>query len=301
MEVVWLGGLIGFHSNNADALSYQAAALRVLAGQSPYTAMQLAGPYSLVEAAGGGGFVYPPPAALLLVPFALGTPFFVLFKIASVAGLLTIVMLIMRPRTVLGVFFWVAVTLAQPGLTEVKEDQISIAVAALFGLVWLGTSSAAVLGGALKPYTLVGLIMTIRRRGSWRWSLILGACLLALSLVVPGGWGQFLTAWSNGRPGCPDYALPSSACAGFGWVGYLGAAVLLFAAWRVRSESLAFALIGVATILPAPDLYAGYLLIPFVGLLPLAGRILVRLGDRETVANQTSIVQELYRDRRTGS
>jgi hypothetical protein len=51
-----------------DFRSYVAAATRVLANQSMYHPLQLAGPYELARSA-GDVFVYPPSAMLLIAPF----------------------------------------------------------------------------------------------------------------------------------------------------------------------------------------------------------------------------------------
>jgi hypothetical protein len=74
-------------------------------------------------------------------------------------------------------------------------------------------------------------------------------------------------------------------------VGDLGAAVitiglaaaLLIVVIRIRDDRRAFALLSLALILPAPDWFAHYALIPMVGVLPLVMRAVVARAPRAAV------------------
>ena len=97
------------------------------------------------------------------------------------------------------------------------------------------------------------------------------------AFVGIGGWHDFLVALANGRSSS-WYLVPSPIQAlgpGIGTVvGYAAAGLALVGVWRIRSERVAFALLGWAMILPAPDWWSHYLLVPLAAILPFAvGRL----------------------------
>jgi hypothetical protein len=279
------GGLL--HPNLADVHSYQAGARAVLSMHSPYSAMQLAGPYPLHEIAGGNGFVYPPTAAYLLVPLLIdGAPY--VWNVLNVAVFAAVALAIVRREwgtlSNAGWLVAAAIILSQPGLYEVREGQMSPLIAASVGAMWLWPRQSgylAVAGALFKVYPVAGLLWTARKRGS-----IVRPVLLALAIgaTVPilnfSLYGEWITSLANARAGCPEWSLPSFSCAGAGWLGYPVAAALLLAAWFVHRDDVAFGLLGLAMIAPAPDLYWGYLLVPFICALPLLVKVARHVSDR---------------------
>jgi hypothetical protein len=156
------------------------------------------------------------------------------------------------------------IALAAFGLTmflpmDVASGQASPWVASAVGLSYVSTrwgSVASAAAGALKIYPLLAV--------RWWPALLLP---LALGLATIGLWDDWLVAWTNAQPGCPDWALTSVTCAtGASWPGYVLAAIFLVGAWRAP-RPIGFFLLTVAMIIPAPDLFRGYLLVPYMGLL----------------------------------
>jgi hypothetical protein len=225
-----------------DLWTYRQAGTHVLLGHAIYPAAELARPFILPAAAWGQGFVYPPPAALASIPLALLPP---------VAG-------------------WVAFT----AVTAVAL------VAAALGLMWLAprwSGYLAVVGGLLKVVPGAGLVWTWRQRGPLAGPLVLGVVLSAAVVLLLGlqPWVDFVTVMHNARPSSPYYV--QSVTRVFGPVaGYVTVAVLLGLVLMVRDDAIAFALLSIAMIAPAPDLVPHYMLIPMVGLLPLVSRTVAR-------------------------
>jgi hypothetical protein len=257
--------------NAADWWSYHEGAERLIATGSPYSAMQGA-PYLLHEAAWGRGFVYPPLAGLLFLPTLLGGWTFYALDAAGVVGFVTISVLIARREGLAlgGVLVVGALALAHPGFQEVREGQISPLIAAAVGAMWLAPRASgwlAVLTGMVKVFPGIGMVWALRQRAPLLLPILVG---LALGVATWWMWPTWATAMLNAQPGCPAWSLPSIACTtGIRWLGVAVAALLAIAVLRVKSDRLAFLLLTFAMIAPAPDLYWGYLMIPFVGFLPL--------------------------------
>jgi hypothetical protein len=72
-------------------------------------------------------------------------------------------------------------------------------------------------------------------------------------------------------------------------MGYLLAGALCSSALILKRDDVAFAALSVGMVIGAPDIYWGYMLIPFIGLLPLASH--VARGLRSATSGPT------YRDR----
>lgn len=261
----------------ADALSYAEGSSRFWGGMSPYTDMQLEGLYYLDAAAWGRGFVYPPSGALPLVPFTLGEAFFYAWNALSIAALVAVVLLIVRREfghlplpVALGV---AAVTLLHPGMAGLSTGYVSPMVAAAVGTMWLWprwSAIPAILFGLVKVYPLMGLVWTVRKKGVVVIPVVTAAGVVGASLLIQQAyWTDWLTALGNALPVCPEYALPSFACAGRPSIGYLLAVALLIGAWRVRGDRLSFALLGLAMIVPQPDIYWGHVMTAMVAALPL--------------------------------
>jgi hypothetical protein len=265
--------------NWADALTYAEGARRVYGGVSPYTAMQLSGPYPLDDASFGFGFVYPPSGAYLLAPFMAGEVFWFAWNAASVVAVVAVVVLIVRREVGhLSIAGTVAVTalaftLLQPGLTDLETGYLSPMLAAATGAMWLWPKWSgwiSILFGLIKVFPAAGLLWAVRKGGSWMAPLV---AAIALSLAVAVAHPSFITDWitalANAEPGCPEFAFVSFGCLGSPLVGYIAAAVLLLLAWRAGRDDVAFLLLGLATTVPYPDLYWGNLMVPMVAAIPL--------------------------------
>jgi hypothetical protein len=297
--VVAIGSLVELgliHPNLADLSSYRAGAARAFGFQTPYSDMQLAGPYPLDAAAWGRGFVYPPPVAFLFSPLFIQSSASV-WNIVTVTAFVLVALTIVRrewgPLGPIASVVVLAIFLLQPGLQEVKEGQMSPLIAAAVGMMWLQPRRAgywAVAAGLFKVFPLAGLVWASRRRGSVLRPIgILAVVVFASLILTPGWWRDWLTSISNARAACSPIALPSFTCVGFGWMGYLLAGALCSSALILKRDDMAFAALSVGMVIGAPDIYWGYMLIPFIGLLPLASH--VARGLRSATSGPT------YRDR----
>jgi hypothetical protein len=279
LELAALASALASDGHLADASSYHAAMERWLTGASPYSAEQLSGPHTLGSAVGGAGFVYPPSALVLFLPLALGFEATLLWVLLTHAAFMLVVFLISR-RELAGmpaaaVLVPVVGALALPGMGEIRFGNASALIAALVGSMWLLPRHAAVLAvlaGAIKVFPLAGAGWAARWGASLRPAVVLGVVLVALSLTAGiGRWGEWVTAMTTAVPSCPEWALVSTACAtGSSLPGFVLAAVFVIGSMLAPSRSIGFLLLTVAMIAPAPDLYQHYLLIPFVGVVPIA-------------------------------
>ena len=274
------------HPNLADVSSYRAGAAKALNFESPYSAMQLAGPYPLDAAAWGRGFVYPPPVAFLFAPLLIDSSASV-WNLVNVTAFVLVALAIARhewgPLGPVAGLVALAVILRQPGLGEVYEGQMSPLIAAAVGMMWLRPKAAgswAVAAGVFKIFPLAGLVWAARQGGSVLKPIGLLAVVGFVSFILmPGWWRDWVTSISNARAACPTIALPSFSCVGFGWFGYLLAGTLCLGSLKLRRDDVAFATLTVGMVIGAPDIYWGYLLIPFIGLLPLGSHMARDLAD----------------------
>lgn len=264
-------------ANYADFVSYMDGGQRLIAEGSPYSPMQLEGPYPLPDAGGGGGFVYPPTSLWLFLPFAWGTLGGLAFNLvgALLLGIVVLAMLEQRGR----IGWWavpalIALAISPPLADSIRVGQVATWLAAGMGIMWLATKASgwmSVISGLVKIYPGAGLLWAWRHRAPLLLPSLAGLLLAAVTAVAwPRTWAEFLTAWTNAEAGCPPWALPSFACAGVPWLGYLLALVMLGIAWKARSDEVAFLALGLAMLVPAPDVYVHYLLGPLVAALPLA-------------------------------
>ena len=268
----------------ADAISYAAAGQHLLKSEPLYASFQLAGPYELGSATFGRGFVYPPTAALLFVPLApLGSAALaVVFGIAWAAFGLLAFRLARRSglESRASALLALVVTFSGPAISGASSGNLNLIVADGLLASWLWPGSAgtlAVLGGAIKFFPAAGLIWAVRKRRTLRWPLALGVVLVIATTVIIGmsGWNDFVTSFAYGRSSSGYFVISPSRLLGLFFepgigqlVGYSLAAVALAGAWRLKDESAAFALLGWAMILPAPDWYSHYLLVPLAAMLP---------------------------------
>ena len=292
-----------------DALSYAAAGRHLLAGEPLYALFQLSGPYELTAAAVGRGFVYPPTAALLFAPLAPFGAEGLSLVFAAAWFLFGLLAFRLARQSGLGVrsaaLLTLVVTFSGPAINAASSGNVNLLVADALLASWLWPDSAgmlAVVGGAMKLFPAAGLIWTVRRRGSLIWPFALGVGLIvAATLAVgPAGWLDFLSAFGHGRSASWYYVASPTQLLGPGIgtaVGYGLAAAACVGAWRLRDDAVAFALLGWAMILPAPDWYSHYLLLPLAAIMPLVARSLaIRFGRSATESDSPPAGQ---RDRGT--
>lgn len=268
-----------------DFISYYEGARRLVAGEPLYAAAQLAGPYYLGGAAFGVGFVYPPPAALVAVPLVpLGREVaFVLFVAASAVGMAWTAFAIARREGLSQLAAAVTaalVMLSAPTIEGLATGQANPLVAVLLGLTWLyprASGYLAVVGGLVKVFPAAGLAWAIRERAPVLRPLLLGIVVVAVSVLVlgVGAWRDFVVSYANGMPTSFVFPEPPrhylEPLLGARWaqvIVYGATGLLLVAVVRLRSAHAAFAALGIAMILPAPDWYMHYLVIPVFGVLP---------------------------------
>lgn len=289
------GNLYWVPTNLANDLwTYRQAGTDVLLGHAIYPAAELARPFILPAAAWGKGFVYPPPAALASIPLALLPPVagWVTFTVITAVALVAVTVEIARRAGLTGRRWGVAVAVLTlvngPAVGALASSNINGLVAAALGLMWLAprwSGYLAVVGGLLKVFPGAGLVWTWRKRGPLAGPLVLGLVLSAAVLLLLGlqPWVDFVTVMHNARPSSPYYV--QSVTRVFGPVaGYVTAALLLGLVLVIRDDAIAFALLSIAMIVPAPDLVPHYMLIPMVGLLPLVSRTVARVTAPAPVA-----------------
>lgn len=262
---------------DADWLTYAAAVQRAVATGSPYAAHQLAGPFVLPDQDLGAGFVYPPTALPLLVLF----PSELALSLGGVLVLWVVVWMLMRPSWWVGMILALVLAVTPPLYNTLYGGQITAYLAAAFGMMYLAprwSGVLAVAAGMVKITPGFGLVWAIRE-GRWRGSLVFAtAVTVAVALWIPRAIPEYLVVLGNMEPGCRT-PFPSFACAGVAWAGWVLAGVLAVAAWRIRDDALAFAILGLATIPAIPDPYPNSFLIPLVAALPLIRRELQRRAD----------------------
>jgi hypothetical protein len=196
-----------------------------------------------------------------------------LFKLINASVLVIVVAAIAWRQTgrALAVGAVVALTLAHPGM-HVREGQIEPLLAAGIGALWLWPSGwLAVAGGLVKLHPLGGLVWVARKRGPIVKPVLFAIAGVAVwALIFPDLWRDWLSSTVNMRADCNAIGWPSVTCVtGIRWVGPAIAAIMLLGTWRVRSDKVAFLLLSLAILVAAPDTYASYWLIPWVGALPL--------------------------------
>jgi Glycosyltransferase family 87 len=303
--IVWqLGSLVQVLAENghlADAGSYQAAVNRWLSGSSPYSAEQLSGSPTLGSAVGGSGFVYPPIALPLFLPLALGVEATLAWVLLTHVAFLLVVFAIARRELpgapIVAALLVIVAALALPGMKEIRFGNASALVASLVGLMWLLPRHApvlAVVAGSIKAFPLLAIPWSARWRGAMAPAAVLAVLLLLVSLVPdPYRWVEWATVMATAVPSCPDWALTSLPCAtGSSIPGLLLGGLFFIGALAAPSRAVGFLLLTVAMIVPAPDLYQHYLLLPFVGAVPVAcaaaSAAEARIGERGARVSQAA-------------
>ncbi len=291
-----------------DAWSYLAAGQHVLTGAPIYAPFQMAGPYGLIDAAWGRGFVYPPTAALIFAPLGpFGLPGIIAFFTLAWLALGVLAARVAR-QTGLSDRAAVCVALlvfaSGPAINAATSGNVNLLVADFLLGSWLWSGSSgylAVIGGLIKVYPGAGLIWTLRRRRSVKGPIALGigVTVLSLTLLGIGTWHDFVLTVVNGRS-ASWWFLPSPEQAlgpGIGTVAGFGLSLLaLVGVWRLRNDRLAFALLGWAMILPAPDWWSHYLVVPLATALPWVCARLLQSGmaraDAATLPSQHLLTGE---------
>jgi hypothetical protein len=279
---------------SGDYMTYVGGAARVLQGEPLYTALQLDGPYGLDAAAWGAGFVYPPSAALMFVPTAVVAPAvgYIALVVGSAIGLGALVALIGRREGMTrpwAAAFGIGFMLLAPAIEAVSVGQANTVIAIFLAASWLWprvSGYLAVAGGLLKVFPIVGLAWTIRERQPMLRPVLIGAGVVAVTILWmgPGTWFDFVTSLRNGQGSDETLVLaPRRLIAPLlgetisGLALMAAAGIVTLASLRVRSRYAAFAMVTVAMILPAPDWHYHYLLIPQVGIAPWVASKLMKL------------------------
>jgi hypothetical protein len=277
-----------------DWITYSSAAERFLHGQPLYVASQLTGPYHMANVA-GIGYVYPPPSILLFVPFlALGPTLWALANALLFASGLAA----MAHRD-FGRFAALAfgiellvVGVTAPYLDAMVMGNITLGLAGVLAWTWaLGRGSRPIgllagLGGLVKlyPFWLVGWTRPPRARRTIGIALAttLGLIALTLPFVGVGSWVDYARAAANARPLC-GYGIDAVACTLTPSLGALATPVLLaasgvlvLAAIWCTIDSLAFALIAVAVLLPLPEVFTHTFLLVEVLAIAMVGTLVRR-------------------------
>jgi hypothetical protein len=255
-----------------DSQSYTATVQRAWTGSGPiYSDFQLAGPYPLPRASLGKGFVYPPSAIPVLAPYGLGRGVALVLDIGGVIALFA-TFLALLPRTLNGRLLAALLTFNPIMADTIRVGTLTPWLAASVGLMWLRPATSGYLsaiGGAVKIYPLAGLVWAIRKRAPIVLPLLVAAGIGAISLLW--SWPDFFTAWANGQPAC--YTLPSFACAGVPWLGYVVAGLFVVGCAVARRDDVAFASLSLGMVAASPDLWPAYLYIPAIGCIPLLRRL----------------------------
>ena len=276
-------------SRHIDWLSYSHAAERFLNGQSLYIPQQLAGPYLMADIA-GLGFVYPPPSVLLFVPFLPlgGTAWSIASALLFSSGIAAMARRDFGRHAglALGLALLVAGVTA-PYLDAVVMGNANLALAGAFAWAWAvgrGTRPVGViagLGGVVKlhPLALAGWTRPDHARrtiaAAVGTSSVIG--LVTLPIVGIGSWLDFARAATNARPLC-GYGIDAVACALLPIAGPLTTPILVacsglliaVAIWA-RQDTVAFALIVVAILVPLPEVFVHTFLFIEVLVFAIAG------------------------------
>ena len=296
-----------------DWTVYSDSAQRFLSGGSLYAQVQLDGPY-LPWQSSREGYLYPPPSILLFLPFATGTAGMIGWVTLNaglfMAGLAAVV------RHELGrgwlfpfAFVLLGLTLYVPLHVGLTAANASVGVAGLYAFAWARRDRPGAWAGigavvALLKVTPGLLAVFAARRGGPRVliaaaGVAIGISVVTLPLFGLDSWRDFFVSLSNVVPACiegrfgPVCTLePLLGAGGAKAIAALIGLALALAALRVRSERLAFVLIGAAILAPSPDLQVHYWLIAYVAFILVAvvpiARTVQRWRARQGAGRTTS-------------
>jgi hypothetical protein len=261
-------------SSPKDFDSYLIGARAILAGRSPYTAAQVAGPFDLQDMA-GTGYVYPPSAAIITAPFLISRELFaVLNYLALVTGCLVVLRhyRLLRPASAF-VTLW-AITFHPGTMESLSLGAVSPAVAGALGLaVTRAPAWPYGVGAALKLFPGAWVAVGARRRPprDWIWFLA-GALVPALIAIVFAGldpWLQYVRVLVNAEASCNSIA--SLPCAGVPPMLLYGLAAVLLLAAAVAPVAIGMLATVTAVLIVAPDIWYHYLLLFVPAVLALIG------------------------------
>ncbi len=272
--LMWIGKAPGWAY---DFEAYYNAALRLLAGGSPYQAETLAGPF---RPGPYGLYLYAPPLAVVIVPLTwLGNATGALVWLMLHITVLALACALMPvSRSIRLATFGVA-ALSAPVLLDINLGNVSLVLTFLAVLAWRwldrpGAGVALAVALTLRP-TMVVIAGWWLVRGVWRpvvWTALTGLLIVVGSLVfvAPERWLDYLTVLGNisDVTGVHRNVDLGSALLLFG--GPAGAASLaLFAGYAIalaaillslrRDRELSFVVTLVASLLLAPLLWDHYL------------------------------------------
>jgi hypothetical protein len=274
-----------------DFNTYWYTARQILEGGPIYPAWQLSGPYPLGNAAFGLGYVYPPTAALLSAPLGLLSisVSWSLCLVAAGIALGGVCFQIARNEqftTRASVLIAAIVVLSPPSLESLLTGNVNVLIACAVGAAWLRPKLGGyvfVVLGLVKIYPIFGLIWSIRARVAVKGPLAVGVVIVLATLWIlgPRPWLDYVSVIVNGQP-TSDFILPAPRAFLGGMVGStvatLAALVLtglvMFFVRRDQHDHRALFLLSWALILPAPDWYLHYLIVPLVGSLPWGLKLL---------------------------
>lgn len=274
-----------------DFDTYWYTARQILVGGPIYPNWQLSGPYPLGDAAFGVGYVYPPTAAMLSAPLGL-IPIAVSWSVCLVAvafALGVVSYQIARKERFTpqaSILVAAVVVLSPPSLESLLTGNVNVLIACAVGAAWLRPRLGGymfVVLGLVKIYPILGLIWSIRARVPIRGPLVVGGSIVLVTLWIlgPKPWLDYVSVIVNGQP-TSDFILPAPRAFLGGMVGSTFATVatlaltglLLFFVHRDQHDRRALFLLSWALILPAPDWYLHYLIVPLVGSLPWGLKLL---------------------------
>jgi hypothetical protein len=291
-----------------DWTTYANAVDRFVSGHGLYAPQQLAGPYFLPDVV-RIGYAYPPPSILLFAPFVSYPAGLIAWIVLNVGLVVTGLLAIVRKE--LGQVSPIAAAVILAGLalyvpfTEgVAAGNVNVALAGLFAWAWvIGRSKpiqGVLAGGAAVIKVVPGaLVFWSDRRTFVRAAIIAAATAAAISvaaLPLTGvhAWSDFLTALRDSQPNCSGQGVHASlACLiapltspdAARWI-VLGIALAAgIGALFATTDTVAFALVVLASVAPATDGHSHSLLVLFVLLVVLCACV---VGRRSTVAGRVS-------------
>jgi len=253
-----------------DWQTYVRGSDALLSGQSPYASFQLAGPYSLDQAAAGAGYVYPPSAAVLMAPFLRPFPMWATLNVGLyVLGLLAVIWRhgALRPTAVAFslLFAWV-----WPGLGDaISHGGVSPAIAGGLALAYAGVPTAG-LGAALKVFPVAWITIS----GSIRLTAASLLVPILISLIFAGfaPWRDFVIAFANGQPDC-GHSMASLRCVPIPLWAIWAIGIGMVAAIPMVPRAWALLLLGAMPLVVAPEIWPHYLLMVAPGIVAITFRI----------------------------
>jgi hypothetical protein len=275
-----------------DYQTYWVGARHVIEHAPIYAVWQLHGPFPIGFAAFGRGYVYPPTAALISIPLGvISLDWSWMVATTGLAIALAVVSFRIARREGLShrASRWAAILVVAsgPSVEALATGNANVLIAIGLGVLWVKPGWAghlAVVGGLIKVYPALGLAWAVRKRSALRWPLAVAMLLVVVSILVLGiqPWIDFYRVIRDGQA-TSDFALEAPRAALESLIGPIASALVTYAVAglltlfvaRGQNDHRDFFVLSVAMILPAPDWYLHYLVVPVVGLLPIIIRYVV--------------------------